>query len=49
MNELEFIRQQVATERAHMGATRAALDAALAADYPPAVLEPFARAALEKG
>ncbi len=45
MNELEFIRQQVSTERAHMGAARAALAAALAADYPLAVLEPFARAA----
>lgn len=45
MNELEFIRQQVSTERAHMGAARAAMSAALAADYPLAVLEPFARAA----
>lgn len=45
MNELEFIRQQVSTERAHMGAARAAMAAALAADYPLAVLEPFARAA----
>jgi hypothetical protein len=45
MNELEFIRQQVSTERAHMGAARAAMAAALGADYPLAVLEPFARAA----
>jgi hypothetical protein len=45
MNEQEFIRQQVSTERAHMGATRAALGAALAANYPATVIEPFARAA----
>lgn len=45
MNELDFIRQQVSTERAHMGAARAAMAAALAADYPLGVLEPFARAA----
>ena len=45
MNELEFIRQQVATERTHMGAVRAALAATLAAGYPLAVLEPFTRVA----
>ena len=45
MNEQEFIRQQVATERAHMGATRAALAAALGANYSDDVLETFARAA----
>jgi hypothetical protein len=38
MNELQYIRQQVSTERAHMGATRAALAAALAAQYPKEVL-----------
>jgi hypothetical protein len=47
MNELEFIRQQVSTERAHMGATRAALGASLSARYPDDVLEPFARAAAQ--
>lgn len=45
MNELEFVRQQVSTERSHMGATRAALAAALAADYPQGTLTPFVNAA----
>ncbi len=45
MNEQDFIRQQVQLERAHMGATRAALAKALDGQYPTEILEPFARAA----
>ena len=45
MNELDFIRRQVATERRHMAATRRALSAALAADYAINLLAEFTPAA----
>jgi hypothetical protein len=45
VNELEFIRAQVANERSHMAATRLALGQALQARYAPAAIAEFVRAA----